>query len=228
MSFGLGHSTTDILTEFTEAVAARGGTVTESFDDGERLFARSTLPDVKPVKPGDGFRRGVAVRATDTDVWLHPYLFRLVCTNGAVVAQTLTSRHLSNVGDHSPEVVAEFVRDAVQVCCDGRVFEQTLDHVHTAAETEVNVALTLMPLFSRFPTGAHPHLLSQILQQLFPGDRHTRYDLMNAVTATARDTRDPQTKWDLEELGGQIAVGKNPTPGRRPSASVRIPELVGG
>ncbi len=29
---------------------------------------------------------------------------------------------------------------------------------------------------------------------------------MNAVTSVARDTRDPVTRWRLEELGGQIAV----------------------
>jgi hypothetical protein len=30
------------------------------------------------------------------------------------------------------------------------------------------------------------------------------YALMNAVTAVARDEEDPETKWDLEELGGCV------------------------
>jgi hypothetical protein len=67
------------------------------------------------------------------------------------------------------------------------------------------------------------------VQRVGAGRRGTRYDLMNVVTATARDTRDPEAKWRLEELGGAIAAGiipmPKPTPSRR--ARVRAAELVG-
>jgi hypothetical protein len=33
---------------------------------------------------------------------------------------------------------------------------------------------------------------------------------MNAITTTARETRDPETKWRLEELGGAVAAGIEP------------------
>ena len=39
---------------------------------------------------------------------------------------------------------------------------------------------------------------------------------MNAVTSVARDTRDPETRWRLEELGGGIAILAARGPGRSP------------
>jgi len=35
---------------------------------------------------------------------------------------------------------------------------------------------------------------------------------MNSVTSLARDTRDPDLRWNLEEFGGEIAANPNPTP----------------
>jgi hypothetical protein len=32
------------------------------------------------------------------------------------------------------------------------------------------------------------------------------FGFMNAVTAVARDTRDPETRWRLEELGGAVPL----------------------
>jgi hypothetical protein len=38
------------------------------------------------------------------------------------------------------------------------------------------------------------------------GDR-SRFGLAQAITAVARDVRDPELKWDLEKLGGAVALG---------------------
>jgi hypothetical protein len=206
MSFGTELTTAGILTEFTQAVHALGGRVSDSFDDGSRLFARSVLPDVKTVRPGDGFQRGVAIRATDEEVWLHPYLFRLVCTNGAVVAQTLTSRHIPQLHDHDADEAIEIIHDAVTACCANEVFLTTLNTVRTSMERDADVAFSLMPLLSRFPASASGRLLQQILGHFFRDGGRTRYHLMNAVTATARDTENPQVKWELEEIGWAMAI----------------------
>jgi hypothetical protein len=38
------------------------------------------------------------------------------------------------------------------------------------------------------------------------GDR-SRFGLAQAITAVARDVQDPELKWDLEKLGGAVALG---------------------
>lgn len=41
-----------------------------------------------------------------------------------------------------------------------------------------------------------------VLTEFFAEEDMTLYEIMNAITAAARETKDPQTQWDLEELGG--------------------------
>jgi hypothetical protein len=37
------------------------------------------------LKPGDRVRNGVALFASGTDIAVHPYIFRQVCKNGAIM-----------------------------------------------------------------------------------------------------------------------------------------------
>src|SRR5262245_35858977 len=90
-------TTTAIQAAFTEGITAMGGTVVETFDDGECLFARSVLPRAREVLPNDRVQDGVALRATETDVWIHPYVFRQICSNGAIIAHAVQTRLLDRV-----------------------------------------------------------------------------------------------------------------------------------
>ena len=51
-------TTTTIREAFAEEILAVGGTVTEAFDDGRRLFARSVLARSCEVLPDDRVRHG--------------------------------------------------------------------------------------------------------------------------------------------------------------------------
>jgi hypothetical protein len=42
---------------------------------------------------------------------------------------------------------------------------------------------------------------------------------MNAVTAVARDTRDPGLRWHLEELGGGVPAAVTPDPELEPEGA---------
>src|SRR5881227_3566186 len=108
--------TTQLLDVFVEEVAAHGGQVTDTFHDGQRLFTRSVLPHVEHVRPGDGVQGGVALKATDEGVWLHPYTFRLVCRNGAILAETLASRSLGKLHEVEPEIALQSVREGIAAC----------------------------------------------------------------------------------------------------------------
>ena len=77
---------TDTLLEiFTEEITAHSGVVSDTVRDETRLFARSILSAVREVRPDDKLQGGVALRATETEVWLHPYVFRTVCSSCSIV-----------------------------------------------------------------------------------------------------------------------------------------------
>lgn len=217
MSFLPALTTGAVLDEFTDAVADRGGTVSGGFNDGARLFARAVLPKVDAVRRTDAFQGGVAIRATENDVWLYPFLFRQVCTNGAVITQTVDSRHIPDLHDLDPDEAAELVREGVAACCAPEVFRGNMEHVRTAAEKQADLALMLMPMLGRFPEAATAHVLQQIVRTFFDDRDDTRFGLMNAITATAREAADPEVRWRLEELGGSLAVGVT-VPRHRPPA----------
>ncbi|OWK42337.1 hypothetical protein [Fimbriiglobus ruber] len=222
-----GPTTAQLLATFTDEVKAHQGRVTDTADDGRRLLARSVLPGLKDVRLGDRLQGGVALRAVGGEVWVHPYLFRLVCQNGAIVARTVGTRHLVGLEASDPRESLQAVREAVAACCDPDVFADTFDRVRTASETAADFALTMMPMLSRLAALGASHLMERITDQFFRDGDLSQFGLANAVTATARETRDPDLRWNLEEFGGGIAVGgMPPTPGPTRSAARR--EVLAG
>src|SRR3954451_10419523 len=74
-------TTLEIASIFADEIRTAGGDVRESFDDGDRLFARAVLPEHEEISPGDTMQAGVAIRSVTGEILVHPYLFRLVCKN---------------------------------------------------------------------------------------------------------------------------------------------------
>jgi hypothetical protein len=223
MSSCTGPTTARILAVFTEEIAARRGEVTDTFDDGRRLFTRSILPHLKEVRPGDRLQGGVALKATGGEVWLHPYVFRQVCRNGAIMAQALQTHRLDDLHLRDAEAAEDAVREAVAACCADEVFTDAVGEMRTAAETAADLALNLLPMLSQLSASTNAGLFSEIMNRFFHEGDRSRFGLVNAVTSLARDTRDPEVRWNLEELGGGIAAEKipNPRPDRGMSAAAR-------
>lgn len=207
MRSSFGMTATEILAAFTDEITARGGEVTDSFNDGRRLLARSVLPGIQEARPGDHMQGGIAVRVAGDEVWVHPYLFRLVCRNGAIVAHTIETEHITNLETWSAEVAEREVREAIAAACDPAVFAESMDRVRSAASAQVDLALATMPLFARLSRVQNEEFLEQIMDQFFQDGDSSMFGLANAVTATAREVEDPVRRWDLEVLGGDIAAG---------------------
>src|SRR5262249_27465522 len=129
------------------------------------------------------------------------------------MAQTLESRSLWELYLLEPETALQSIRENIGDCCSQEIFADTVQRMRASCDAEVDMALNLMPLLSRFPAGQSARLLSQIMEQFFKDADRSQFGLANAITAVARDTPDPDLRWDLEELGGGIAVGQFP---RRP------------
>jgi hypothetical protein len=211
-------TTAEVLAVFADEIAAHEGSVTDTFDDGTRLFTRSVLPRVEEVRPRDRVQGGVALRASGPEVWLHPYVFRLVCRNGAIMAQATQTRHLTDLHLLDPEEAETAIREAVRACCAVEAFTVAAEQMRSAQEIQADLALSVLPMLARHSSQAGSNLLAEVVARFFGEGDMSRFGLMNAITSVARDTRDPEARWGLEELGGAVPAGLPPTPSRDPAA----------
>jgi hypothetical protein len=204
----------DIRNVVEEEISLADGNVTDCVIHNDRLFLRSVLPQVRQVRRKDSVQAGVAVMASRTDIFVHPYTFRQVCRNGAVMSQTLDSVQIERVPLDAPSDVVENVlvevREAVRRCTAPEVFSNVVDRLMTAADTRASVVLQVLM------AAPHSSLVAHMLDSIV-GDRSldrdpTAYGLMNAITRAARDEPDPQVRWELEELGGGIPAMLSPSP----------------
>ena len=203
-------TTADIKEAFAQEIAAAGGTLSDVFDDGYRLFMRSIHPQVREVRTSDHLQGGVALRAGKEDIWVHPYVFRQVCSNGAIMAHALQTRHIQGRHCETGEEAADQLRTAVQLCSTEEAFATSFEEIRSAGDIDADLGLNLLPFLSRLSPEVAAQLLPQIVRRFFGGADHSRYGLMNAVTEVARDHRVHDIRWRLEELGGGIAVGVSP------------------
>lgn len=210
MSFQFGYSMAAVQTVFAEEIVATGGTVSDTYADESCLFARSILQWIADVRNDDMVRGGVALKAVGHEVWVHPYVFRQVCRNGAIMAQAIQTEHLERLDYLSVDEACDQIRAAIQSCCVKEAFHVSVRQIRSAQEQEADLVLNLMPMLSRFRSQFSDHVIHQIITR-FTHERDTsRFGLMNAITSLARDTRDPDLRWRLEELGGSVPVVRTP------------------
>ena len=208
-------ATREIADVFTEEIRQGGGTVSERFDDGIRLFLRAVLTATDEVRPGDALRAGVALRTSADEILIHPYTFRQVCRNGAIMAQAIETRRIHRVSFSAPseeieQVLAE-LREAVQVCSSDEAFSTAASQLRSATEMHADLALNLLPMLGR-GSSLPAELLTMIWGRFEDESDRSTFGLVNAVTSTARDTADPEMRWRLEELGGGIPARLRPDP----------------
>ena len=138
------------------------------------------------------------------------------------MAHALCSRHLTELDLRDSWDAEAALREAIQDCCEAEAFTESVREFRSATEEQADLALNLLSLLSRSGLQNTAGLLGQIMDQFFREPDQTKFSLTNAVTAVARDTRDPETRWRLEELGGAIAAGLMPAPpSRSPGAKQR-------
>lgn len=199
-------TTEKILDIFSDEVQTRRGRVTEAFRDGGRLFVRSLLPHIADVRPNDGMQGGLALRAIEEELWLHPYLFRQVCRNGAITAHTIESLHVECLDVYSAKEGTVMLREAIAVCSEEQVFTKSIRQIRSSATSKTDELLNLMPFLSHFQKLGMGRFLPEIVARFFGEHDRTQFGFMNAITSLARDTRDPDDRWTLEELGGGIGA----------------------
>jgi hypothetical protein len=213
-------TTAEIGEVFAEEIAEIGGKVTDRYDDGSRLLARSVLPGRRMVGRDDAVQGGVAIRATDEDIQVHPYVFRQVCRNGAIMATAIQTWQVARVDDSGIVDRAPLgeLREAIRACGSEEAFSTSAEQMRSAREIQADLSLTIMPMLGQMPREMVNQVLGSIMEQFAKERDSSNFGLMNAVTSVARDTRDPELRWRLEGLGGGIpALIARPRPTLGPS-----------
>jgi hypothetical protein len=233
MSFSTWPTTQELLDVFTAEVTECGGRVINPYDDGRRLYARAVLPEVREVAPGDGVQGGVAMRAVVGEVRVHPYVFRQVCSNGAIHAEALQTRRILQADDWpSPEPDEEVIpllREALRACCSREAFTRSATEMGAAraAAADPDFLQDILLQLASIP-GMPAGMIRDILSRMERERDRSRFGLMNAVTSAARDTRDPELRWGLEELGGGIPALRTPVRHSGGSAAGRDALVLAG
>ena len=202
-------TTEEIALGFTREITTLGGNLTEQYDDGSRLFLRAVLDGAAEVRPKDRMWPGVALRVTDAIVSVYPYTFRQICTNGAIVANVSGGRAIARV---EFETASEFATAAlaeialtIRECAKPEVFGNITEAIQRASVTPAAVQMIqMLTIVSRVSASLRRDLMQLVFAEFKRADDRTFYGIMNAFTATARDTTDPEAKWTLEELGGRV------------------------
>ncbi len=205
----------------TAEIEDAGGRISECLADSRQLFLRSVLPQHAEVVPGDEVQGGVAVMACESLLRVHPYNFRKICSNGAILSRTTGCREIERINfDANFEVVGgilEQTAEAVRECAQPAVFNSVTEQMRDATMIEADLALQMMP-FMRMHRGRRSmRWFAQILEHFETDGDKSAYGLLNAITAVAREERDPESRWDLEEFGGGILATLNNSP-QTPSA----------
>lgn len=200
------YDTAETLRIFESEVSAAGGTTSDHFRDEHRLFARSVVPLEMEVKPADAMNSGVALRQVDNRLVVYPFLFRQVCKNGQIMAKGSNERttEITIEDGYTAELQ---IREAVQACLAPGVFESVMEEVRKSPRDTTDFLMSVLPTLKKLLQARHPRRVRKIMRRFEREEERSRFGLMNAVTAIARDVEDPQVRWDLEELGGAIGVG---------------------
>ncbi|MCC6929371.1 MAG: hypothetical protein IT359_10315 [Gemmatimonadaceae bacterium] len=208
---------------FGETVRSLGGAVLDAEDAGAVMYARAVLPDVAEVRRGDGVQGGVAVRVVEGEIFVHPYILRQVCANGAVRTYAIGTRVVERVeaparvaAAQQPAIASaltafeEAVRQAAapERFADGvREMRSAIDIRASAAIERLRLRALVLALPEQGLAGelrrAMMPLLSHALTPGVDGDR-SAYAFANAVTAAAREVGNPALRWAMEEYGAAV------------------------
>jgi hypothetical protein len=136
-------------------------------------------------------------------VSIKPFVLRLVCENGAIMADSGDALEIDLRSSEEPE--REF-KEAFAVCASEQVFLANSDLMHRSIGRQQDFALTYLAVSESLRGFGLDRRVDRILDELLYEGDYTVFGLMNAVTAVARDTLNPEEKWRMEELGGGVPL----------------------
>ncbi len=213
----------DIGEIFSQVISEIGGEVRELIENGERLLARAVLPEFENVATGDRVQNGVALSYSETQLRLHPYIFRLVCSNGMIRPRVMMSRQIGDSVPRDPEKTIEIIQSGVQACTAPSVLLEAVERMQDLKNHPAELGLRILAMLPGLSRESASRLTDSVLDLILWHDdaQPTMYDVLNSITAFARDRSDRTEKWNLERFAGRVVL--NQTNWLVPAASAEKP-----
>ena len=189
----------------------------------KKLYLKVVSPRLEmEVKVGDPVQAGLVISNSEVGlgaVKVEPLIFRLVCTNGMIIADyAQRTNHVGRAADS--EESYELYRDETLEADDKAFWKKVCDTVRGALSEEgfakivnrlreaTEQKITAHPvkaveqLANRFRLNQGEQ--TNVLQHLIEGASLSAYGLMNAVTRTAQDAASYDRATEMEAMGGAI------------------------
>ena len=176
------------------------------------------------VSVGDVVQSGIIVRNSEVGqgmVEIKPFVYRLVCKNGAVIdAVAKTRRHIGRTIDLTSDDYEIYrtetlnaanqaflmqIEDTVSSVVNPATFDKILDSMREAKDrkfTNKNIPAVVELATKKYgiAESAKDNILTHLIRE---GDT-SLYGLANAVTRYSQDVADYDTATDLEAIGGKM------------------------
>ena len=177
------------------------------------------------VRPGDLIQAGGIISNSEVGlgaVSVKPLLYRLVCSNGAVVDEFSTRKtHIGRTAKGMEDGLISYsletqeaedkafllrIRDAVLSVFDEARFELLLDKYREAAEKKITGRVQDVIEVTGKAYGLNTLEQDGILKYLIEGGDLSQYGLSNAVTRYSSDVEDYDRATQMESIGWAVAT----------------------
>jgi len=213
MNISYAPSCDQINNLFQEVALSRNGILRRHYITDNILIARahSLKGLTDDVTPGDRIDGGIAIRVSGPQISVHSFTMREVCKNGAIAATTHLNKRMLRVNDEefnagSKLMCLSELREMLIVCSSPEAFSQNIRQMRRLQNIQIDTAINMSSHLEEAMKDFGDAIIASVLKEFFGQEDMSLYGVMNAITAVARKTSDPQKKWDLEELGGGIGA----------------------
>lgn len=186
-----------------------------------RMYIQAVAPRIEgEIKVGDTVQAGVIISNSETghgSVSIKPFIYRLVCLNGAVInASKFLARHVGARIDNSEALWSDEarraddraillkVRDVVRAAVDANFFAETIERMRGLTEISVKGDPAKAVEVLARKVGATETERGGILRSLIEGGDLSAWGLLNAVTHQAHTARDYDRSVEFEQMGGNL------------------------
>lgn len=191
----------------TDLLKSHNATLFTKVDNEKHRYIRAILPQKIIVSPNDQINYGVALKIYKKNkIEIGPYLYRIVCENGVFISHERYSREITVDGLADFEIKSQIL-EAMEKCCSRNAFNYTRKYILESLQTPANLRLIFHRLSHFTQWSQRTSVYNHIIRRMDTLDQPTKYDLMNAITSLARDTIDPDLKWNLQKLGWDAVIG---------------------
>ncbi|MEO0581798.1 MAG: hypothetical protein AAF135_06225 [Bacteroidota bacterium] len=190
---------------FEEVVAKERGQIVDRKQADDMAYASAWMPYEGRIKRGDQLKGGWALLSQNQEVQVWSFHLRMLCLNGAV--RVLPQKHVTFFEQEEAAFrlhLTTYLSDQVQEEVDfqARMYRKA-QQIWLPPSIRFHLKLKLAKIMRQF-IRQYPQHQKEIRHLRTIDQAETLFDLINHITATAREVQHAKMKWELMKLGGDL------------------------